>query len=251
AAGEGLSPQEAPESWRSGVAVATEEAPQTTVQRLLAIASWCEETVAGMDFGFLFDRQRMLFAIGWRESDGALDTSYYDLLASEARLTSFLAIAKGDVPTEHWFALGRQLTPIEQGSALISWSGSMFEYLMPSLVMKAPPGSLVAETNRLVVRRQIRYGTERGVPWGISESAFNARDLSLAYQYSSFGVPGLGLKRGLAESLVVAPYATALAAMVDPEAAARNMQALSQHGALGRYGFYEALDFTASRLPEN
>jgi cyclic beta-1,2-glucan synthetase len=126
----------------------------------------------------------------------------------------------------------------------------MFEYLMPSLVMKSPARSLIAETNRLIVRRQIRYGTERGVPWGISESAFNSRDLSFAYQYSSFGVPGLGLKRGLAESLVVAPYATALAAMVDPEAAARNMQALSHQGALGRYGFYEALDFTASRLPE-
>jgi cyclic beta-1,2-glucan synthetase len=249
AAAEGLSPQF--ESMPgAGTAVATEEAPRGLSDRLHAIAEWCEETVAGMDFGFLYDRRRMLFAIGWRESDGALDTSYYDMLASEARLTSFLAVAKGDVPTEHWFALGRPLTPIEQGSALISWSGSMFEYLMPSLVMKSPPGSLIAETNRLVVRRQIHYGAERGVPWGISESAFNARDLSFAYQYSSFGVPGLGLKRGLAESLVVAPYATALAAMVDPAAAARNMQALAQHGAWGRYGFYEALDFTASRLPE-
>jgi len=250
AAEEGLSPQSEIGSPGAVAALVADETPRSLAERLLAIAAWCEETVAAMDFGFLYDRRRMLFAIGWRESDGALDTSYYDMLASEARLTSFLAIAKGDVPTEHWFALGRSLTPVEQGSALISWSGSMFEYLMPSLVMKSPPGSLIAETNRLIVRRQIRYGAERGVPWGISESAFNARDLSFAYQYSSFGVPGLGLKRGLAESLVVAPYATALAAMVDPEAAARNMQALSQHGALGRYGFYEALDFTASRLPE-
>ena len=127
----------------------------------------------------------------------------------------------------------------------------MFEYLMPSLVMRAPAGSLLEQTSRLIVRRQIAYGTSLGLPWGVSESAYNIRDLELTYQYSNFGVPGLGLKRGLGESAVVAPYATALASMVDPAAAARNFALLAGVGACGRYGFYEALDYTPSRLPEN
>ncbi len=152
-----------------------------------------------MDFGFLFDRERQLLSIGYRIADGTLDPSCYDLLASEARLASFVAIAKGDVPVRHWFRLGRALTPVDRGSALISWSGSMFEYLMPSLVMRAPAGSLLEQTSRLVVRRHQKYGAELGVPWGVSESAYNARDLELTYQYSNFGVPGLGLKRGLGE----------------------------------------------------
>ena len=138
------------------------------------------------------------------------------MLASEARLTSFIAIAKGDVPASHWFHLGRALTPVGRGSALISWSGSMFEYLMPALIMRSPANSMLSQTYEQVVPRQIEYGDERGIPWGISESAFNARDIDFTYQYSSFGVPGLGLKRGLSEDLVIAPYATALAAMIDP-----------------------------------
>ncbi|MGB8328217.1 MAG: glucoamylase family protein, partial [Steroidobacteraceae bacterium] len=152
--------------------------------------------------------------------------------------------------TRHWFHLGRPVTPIGHGAALISWSGSMFEYLMPSLVMRAPAGSLLDQTNRLIVRRQIGYGSSLGVPWGISESAYSARDLEFTYQYSNFGVPGLGLKRGLSENVVVAPYATALAAMVDPQAATVNFARLAAIGALGRYGFYEALDYTRSRLPK-
>ena len=181
-----------------------------------------------MKFDFLFDSARHLLSIGYRVADGSLDPNCYDLLASEARLASFVAIAKGDVPARHWFRLGRGLTPVDRGSALISWSGSMFEYLMPSLVMRAPAGSLLEQTNRLVVRRQIEYGAQLGVPWGVSESAYNARDLELTYQYSNFGVPGLGLKRGLSENAVIAPYATALAAMVDPEAAARNFSRLAR-----------------------
>ncbi len=204
-----------------------------------------------MEFGFLFDRTRKLFSIGYRVSDNSLDPSCYDLLASEARLTSFIAIAKGDVPSAHWFHLGRALTPVDRGSALVSWSGSMFEYLMPMLVMRSPSGSLIGQTCVLVVRRQRKYGSERGVPWGVSESAYNARDLQLTYQYSNFGVPGLGLKRGLSEDVVVAPYATALAAMIDPKAAAENFLRLTKAGASGRYGFYEALDYTATRVPEN
>ena len=161
-----------------------------------------------------------------------------------------MAIAAGDVPARHWFRLGREVTPIGRGAALISWSGSMFEYLMPSLVMRAPLGSLIEKTNELVVRRQIDYADGLGVPWGISESAYNARDKELTYQYSNFGVPGLGFKRGLSENLVIAPYATALATMVDPAAAAANFNRLAAIGGRGRYGFYEALDFTPSRLPE-
>ncbi|TAK83856.1 MAG: glycosyl transferase [Betaproteobacteria bacterium] len=226
------------------------DAAQRLGRRLAVLEATARTMAAAMEFGFLADPDRKLLSIGYRVAEDALDPSCYDLLASEARLASFVAIAKGDVAPRHWFRLGRAVTPIGRGAALISWSGSMFEYLMPSLVMRAPAGSLLEETSRLVVRRQIAYGAALGVPWGISESAYNVRDLELTYQYSNFGVPGLGLKRGLGENAVVAPYATALAAMVDPGAAACNFARLAALGALGRYGFYEALDYTPARLPE-
>ncbi|HEY3174453.1 MAG TPA: glucoamylase family protein [Candidatus Polarisedimenticolia bacterium] len=218
--------------------------------RLSALASLADEMVQAMDFQFLYDPTSRLFSIGYRVADSTLDPGRYDLLASEARLASFVAIAKGDVPPQHWFHLGRSLTPIGHGAALVSWSGSMFEYLMPLLVMSQPARSLLDLTCRLVVGRQIRYGAERQVPWGVSESAYNVRDAELTYQYSAFGVPGLGLKRGLFEDVVVAPYATALAAMVDPGAALENFARLEEAGARGAFGFYEALDYTPSRLPE-
>ena len=218
--------------------------------RLPAIVQTTERMFQAMDFAFLFDDTRKLFSIGYRVADGTLDPNYYDLLASEARLASFIAIAKGEAPPSHWFHLGRSLTPVDRGSALISWSGSMFEYLMPALVMRSPERSLLNQTYELVVRRQIEYGEERDTPWGVSESAYNARDINLNYQYSSFGVPGLGLKRGLSEELVIAPYATALAAMIDPSAALQNFRRLEEAGGSGAYGFYEALDYTSARLPE-
>jgi cyclic beta-1,2-glucan synthetase len=218
--------------------------------RLAAIELTALAMVNAMEFGFLLDPERKLLSIGYRVSEGELDPSCYDLLASEARLASFVAIAKGDIASRHWFRLGRAVTPVGREAALISWSGSMFEYLMPSLVMRAPSGSLIEQTNRLVVRRQMAYGRALGMPWGVSESAYNVRDLEFTYQYSNFGVPGLGLKRGLGENAVVAPYATALAAMIDPDAAARNFVRLAALGARGRYGFYEAIDFTHTRLPE-
>jgi len=224
--------------------------PETLIRRLTILARGALAMAGAMDFGFLFDPMRKLFAIGYRVTDGSLDPGRYDLLASEARLASFVAIAKGDVPVSHWFRLGRALTPVELDSVLVSWSGSMFEYLMPGLVMRAPAGSLLEQTSRLVVGRQIRYGAERGVPWGVSESGYNARDLEMTYQYSSFGVPGLGLRRGLSEDVVIAPYATGLAAMIDPTAAIQNFRRLAAAGASGAYGFYEALDYTAARLPE-
>ncbi len=204
-----------------------------------------------MEFGFLLEPDKKLLSIGFSLVTNRLDANCYDLLASEARLASLFAIAKGDVDTRHWFKLGRAATPIGAGSALISWSGSMFEYLMPSLVMRAPVGSVLEQTCRLVVQRQQSYGASLGMPWGISESSYNARDLEMTYQYSNFGVPGLGLKRGLSENQVIAPYATGLAAMIDPVAAVQNYARLASIGAEGRYGFYEAVDFTQSRLQDN
>ncbi|MFI4996307.1 MAG: GH36-type glycosyl hydrolase domain-containing protein, partial [Hyphomicrobiales bacterium] len=225
-------------------------AAASLLARLAALEDSARSMALAMEFGFLLDGERKLLSIGYSVPEGTLDPSCYDLLASEARLASFIAIAKGDVPARHWFRLGRAVTPVGHGAALISWSGSMFEYLMPSLVMRAPAGSLLEQTSRLVVRRQIDYAATLRLPWGISESAYNTRDLEFTYQYSNFGVPGLGLKRGLGENLVVAPYATALATMVDPRAACANLERLAEAGARGRYGFYEALDYTAHRVPE-
>ncbi len=236
------------ESWRRDV-TQTPASSDDMKKRLAAIAAAARTMAEAMQFDFLLDPQRRLLSIGCT-AEGTLDSNCYDLLASEARLASFIAIAKNDIPARHWFRLGRSVTPIGKGAALISWSGSMFEYLMPSLVMRAPAGSLLEQTSRLIVERQIGYGAELGVPWGISESAYNARDLELTYQYSNFGVPGLGLKRGLRENTVIAPYATALAAMVDPRSAMRNFERLSTIGARGAYGFHEALDYTRSRVPD-
>jgi cyclic beta-1,2-glucan synthetase len=218
--------------------------------RLIVLQDGFRVMAMEMEFGFLFDVQRQLLSIGYSLADSALDPNCYDLLASEARLASFFAIAKGDVPARHWFRLGRAATPLSGGSALISWSGSMFEYLMPPLVMRAPYGSLLDQTDRLIVRRQIEYGEGLGQPWGVSESAYNARDLEFTYQYSNFGVPGLGLKRGLGEENVIASYATGLATMIDAPSAAENFARMAEMGAQGRYGFFEALDFTPTRVQE-
>jgi cyclic beta-1,2-glucan synthetase len=226
------------------------QAARLLLHRLTTLAETSRTMFNAMEFGFLFDPDRQLLSIGYRGVDGGLDSYYYDLLASEARLASFVAIAKGDIPALHWFRLGRTLTPIQGSSGLISWSGSMFEYLMPSLVMRAPSGSLLESTNRLIVHRQIEYGKELGIPWGMSESEYNARDIEKTYQYLGFGVPDLGYKRGLGENTVVAPYATALAAMIDPVAATRNFKRLAELGARGEYGWYEALDYTRSRVPD-
>lgn len=219
-------------------------------ERIENMAATLDALFDEMDFRFLYDNERHMFALGYRAAEGDLDPSYYDLLASEARLSSFVAIAKRDVPSAHWFHLGRRVTRAAHGTVLLSWSGSMFEYLMPSLVTFTPRYSLLDQTCRLVVKRQIEYGRERGVPWGVSESAFNGRDMSFTYQYSAFGVPGLGMKRGLGDDLVIAPYATALAAMYLPHAAVENFERLEKEGALGRFGFYEALDYTPVRLAE-
>jgi cyclic beta-1,2-glucan synthetase len=224
------------------------EVARSFTTRLGTIARIGERLVEEMDFKFLLDPERKVFTIGYNVTEGRSDNSFYDLLASEARLASFVAIAKGDVPQEHWFRMGRQLTAVNGGRALISWTGTMFEYLMPLLLMRNYRETLLGETYEAVVRRQIEYGYERGVPWGISESAYAARDLQLNYQYGPFGVPGLGLKRGLIEDLVVSPYSTVLASMVLPREAIENLRVLEREGALSRYGFYEALDYTPERV---
>jgi cyclic beta-1,2-glucan synthetase len=227
------------------------EAANTLMARARSLTALCERLIQEMDFGFLFDEERKVLTIGYNVTDGQRDNSFYDLLASEARLASFVAIATGDVRQEHWFRLSRPLTSVNGHRALISWSGTMFEYLMPLLVMRNYDGTLLGQTCRAIIARQIKYGREHGVPWGVSESAFDARDLQLNYQYGPFGVPGLGLKRGLSEDLVVSPYATLLAAMIAPRAALENIRQLEREGALDRYGFYEAIDYTPERLPKH
>ncbi|OGT88752.1 MAG: cyclic beta 1-2 glucan synthetase [Gammaproteobacteria bacterium RIFOXYD12_FULL_61_37] len=203
--------------------------------------------LADMEYEFLYEKASRLLSIGYSLDERRRDTSYYDLLASEARLSVFVAIAQGKLPQESWFALGRLLTRAGGDPILLSWSGSMFEYLMPQLVMPAFDNTLLDQTAQAVVARQIEYGQQLGLPWGMSESGYNRVDAQLNYQYRAFGVPGLGLKRGLAEDWVVAPYATVLALMVAPEAACLNLQRLTTLGAQGRYGFHEAIDFTPAR----
>jgi hypothetical protein len=202
-----------------------------------------------MDFDFLYDRSRDQLAIGYRVDDHRRDPSFYDLLASEARFASFILIARGLLPQRHWFALSRLLTRVDGGLALLSWSGSMFEYLMPLIWLPMYDHTLLDQTYRAVVDRQRTYGRGRGTPWGISESCYADTDSSLTYQYGAFGVPGLGFKRDLGEDLVIAPYASILALMVSPGEAYRNLRRMAASGFLGRFGFYEAVDYTSSRLP--
>lgn len=207
----------------------------------------CRE-LSNIEYDFLYDRSQHLLTIGYNVDEHRKDNSYYDLLASEARLTTFIAIAQGKLPQEAWFALGRQLTNHGSTPILLSWSGSMFEYLMPILIMPTYENTLLDQTNKGIVQKQIEYGKKRGVPWGISESGYNMVDANLNYQYRAFGVPGIGFKRGLGEDLVVSPYSSLMGLMVAPEEAYHNMQHLKSQGFEGKYGFYEAIDYTPQRL---
>jgi cyclic beta-1,2-glucan synthetase len=204
--------------------------------------------LADAEWLFLYDERKQLLSIGYNVDEHRMDNSYYDLLASESRLTIFLAIAQGKIPQESWFALGRHLVDVDGNPVLLSWSGSMFEYLMPLLVMPTYTNTLLHETNISCVAKQISHGKQRGVYWGTSESCYNLLDAAQNYQYKAFGVPGLGLKRGLGEDLVVAPYASVLALMVASEKSCQNLQQLADAGFEGKYGFYESIDYTASRL---
>jgi len=209
------------------------------------------ETLAnGMNFKFLYKEDRHLFSIGLNMSVGKLDASCYDLMASEACLSSFLAIARGDAPRRHWFQIGRPFIEASGRVGLLSWGGSMFEYLMPRLMMLPLKGTLLDEAHQTAVARQMEYGRQKGIPWGISESAYAAFTVEGDYHYQSFGTPGLGLKRDIGNDLVITPYATALAVAVRPREALENFKKLAAEGGEGRYGFHEAVDFTRERVPK-
>jgi cellobiose phosphorylase len=199
---------------------------------------------------FLYDADRKLFTVGYNVSEHRQDISYYDLLASEARLSSFAAVARGDVPVEHWWSIGRLFGTTDGQPTLLSWGGTMFEYLMPLLFTRSYENSLLDQACKVALARQMEYARQRGIPWGISEAAFAALDSHHIYQYRGFGVPGLGLKRSLEEDIVVAPYAAALGLLVSPAAAVKNLKSLAQLGLLGNYGFYEAIDYSQQRVPE-
>lgn len=207
------------------------------------------EQLSIVNYEFLLDKNTKHLSIGYNVDELRRDDSFYDMLASEARMGVFVGIAQGMLPQESWFSLGRLLTDSKYGAILLSWSGSMFEYLMPQLVMPTYENTLLHATNIAMVKRQIEYAKKRDVPWGISESGYNSVDTNLNYQYQAFGVPGIGLKRGLEEDLVIAPYATMLALMVEPKKATSNLKRLSEEGFEGEYGFLEAIDYTKSRLP--
>ncbi|MGE8640385.1 MAG: glucoamylase family protein, partial [Achromobacter sp.] len=238
-------------AWLLQTELAVVLAADRATQRCAALEK-LGDTLADMavaEYGFLYDKGSRLLAIGYNLTERRRDEGLYDLLASEARLGSFVAIAQGQLPQETWFALGRQLNNSPGGPVLLSWSGSMFEYLMPRLVMPSYPHTLLDQTCLSAVRTQIDYGDKLGIPWGMSESAYNLFDVGMNYQYRAFGVPGLGLKRGLADDVVVAPYASMLALMVAPDEACRNLQRLAKDQLIGRYGLYEAIDYTPRRQP--
>ena len=213
----------------------------------IAIAS--RRLVEEMDFRFLYNESRRVFHIGYNLDSARLDDNFYDLLASEARITSIVAIAKGDVPTEHWLHLNRPITSLEGVRVLLSWSATLFEYVMPTLFLQSYPDTLLDESTEGAVNWQIEFGRQKGVPWGVSESGFYRFDSNQNYQYQAFGVPGLGFKRGLSDDLVVAPYASLMSVKYAPKKVLQNAERLQEMGMYGLFGFYEAIDFTEKRLP--
>lgn len=245
----GNTPEE--DQWLQALKKYIIEAGRRAKERILILHNLAQQCVefSDLDYGFLFDKSQRLLAIGYNAEEHRRDNSFYDLLASESRLAAFVGIAQGKLPQDSWFALGRQLTNPGTSPVLLSWSGSMFEYLMPLLVMPTYENTLLDQTDKATIQKQIDYGRKRDVCWGVSESGYNTVDASLNYQYRAFGVPGLGLKRGLGEDLVIAPYASVMALMVSPEEACENLEELANRGFQGAYGFFEAIDYTASRLP--
>jgi cyclic beta-1,2-glucan synthetase len=225
------------------------QAAEDVLENLDTVRSQAEFYIGEMDFSLLYNRQRDVFHIGFNVETGALDQNYYDLLASEARIGSLVAIAKHDVPFKHWLHLGRPLTLINGRRTLLSWSGTMFEYLMPQLLMRSPENTLLHQTEESVVEYQIAYGRRLNLPWGISESGYYHFDANMFYQYQAFGVPSLGFKRGLGDQRVITPYASLLALNLRPHAVLENLSKLKELGMFGDYGLYEAIDFTESRLP--
>ena len=209
---------------------------------------YLENLIKQTDFKKLYEKEIGLMSIGFNIEDNKNTPSYYDLLASEARQASFIAIAKKDVPIKHWENLSRTLTLLDRKKGLISWSGTAFEYLMPNIIMKRYEGSLLDESCKFMIMSQKKYCEKLGIPWGISESAFNLKDLNANYQYKAFGIPWLGLKRGLADEAVVSSYGSIMALSDTPEDVLRNIKILEKKGMYKKYGFYEAIDFTPERL---
>lgn len=238
--------------WLAKVDAALKEGAQAQAalrRELLDVSQRSGAMAFAMDFRPLYDVEARLFCIGYNVTTDRIDPSHYDLLASEARLASFFAIAKGDVAFEHWFYLGRPTVQAKAGLSLVSWGGSMFEYLMPSLLLRSGVKTLLGQSERAAVDAQRRYADQRGIPWGTSESAFAFQDANRHYRYSGFGIPELGLRRGLSRDLVVAPYATSLALPIAAKAAVRNLRALDRIGLAGSFGLFEAADFTPERVP--
>lgn len=239
-------------TWLYELKTALEKSIQTSeqlIERYRTLIERIDALSEAMKFEPLYDKKKQLFSIGFNPEENKLSNSYYDLLASEARQTSYLCIARGEITPNHWFRMGRSLTVVDGYKGLISWTGTMFEYLMPLLIMKSYRNTLLDETYSFVIKSQIKYGNQRRMPWGTSESGFNTMDINHEYQYKAIGVPWLGFKRGLIEDAVAAPYATFLALLVDPESAVRNIMRLKEEGLEGSYGFYEAADYTPERLP--
>ncbi len=245
-----INKSDADNEWITKFSTALALSSRHATELIITIEKLAEHCVqlSNVDYEFLFDRSQNLLSIGYYAEERRRDNGYYDLLASEARLTTLVGIAQGKLPQESWFALGRQLTSQGGAPVLLSWGGSMFEYLMPLLVMPTYEKTLLDQANKAVVRKQIEYGKKHSIPWGMSESGYNMVDAHLNYQYKSFGVPGIGFKRGLGEDLVISPYSTVLALMVAPKDAYNNLQVLKEEGYEGDYGFYEAIDYTAARL---
>ena len=238
-------------SWLRDIKKAFEQSrntAETLIQANVNLAERINTLSEAMLFKPLYDAKKQLFSIGYSTREKKLTRSYYDLLASEARQTSFIAIARNEVPASHWFRLGRTLTVMDGYKGLVSWTGTMFEYLMPLLIMKSYKNTLLDETCSFAVRNQKKYGMQMGIPWGTSESGYHSLGKNLDYKYRAFGVPWLGLKRGLVGNAVVAPYATFLALMVDPESALKNISHLKADGLEGDYGFYEAADYAPKSL---
>jgi cyclic beta-1,2-glucan synthetase len=238
--------QESPRAWLESRARDLEAAAATarsTLEQLDSLARWAEDQVEDMDFSFLFDHRRRLFHIGSNLTTGTLDPSFYDLFASEARLASFVAITKGDAPARHWMHLGRPFGRTGRGAVLLSWAGTLFEYLMPTLFMRSPEDSLAHRACRGAVARQQAYGNRFRTPWGVSESAYSDTDAGSVYQYRAFGVPDLGLHREFGDRLVVSPYSSALALRFNPRSVMANLESLAGEEMLGALGFFDALDY--------
>ena len=218
------------------------------IEQISQMLSTIDHIIENTDFKYLYSEENRIFSIGFNVEDNALTPSYYDLLASEARQASLIAIAKKDVPAKHWYNLSRTLTVLNKYKGLISWSGTAFEYLMPNVNIPKYPGSLISESSLFAIMSQQEYAKKLNIPWGISEAAFNLRDLNNNYQYKAFGIPWLGLKRGLADEMVVSSYGTILAINDCPKETIQNLKELEKHRMYNRYGFYESIDYTLSRL---